>query len=664
MKLLIPASLFAILLVVSSPSSVYSEPLTSIMYPDYTTHPLFSTIPTSPSSYSSFDASRAESLSSLSTKSCYLNPYNSHSLGAAGYKTLSFTSNPESAALFANIQQTLQPIIDSIKSTRPHSSLSQTIVNVDATSLPPPSLAVYESAIVDLLHATPGAISLIQSSLNSADFSVGISMVHATDASDFDLYMRGLPPHSNPTRLNNAHVDVGTCGVVKAIIYLSDVNSISDGPFSYVPDSAKLMLDDPSGDPSSHSLFATMGLVRRLGGDWADDESRTNLMTKVPPQHRHKSAVGLDHASDSPFLKAIDENEVKVLGPAGTATFFDSMGIHHGGECEKDGERFVLQVVFGLRKDVPSSVTKPLPVVKPGPPIEVPISGLAYSSVGITASTHFFDVEDTVAAIGGSEAHRSNIEAALVRHRLQTCREFETYEKERPAQKGYRFEYEMSHSTLFCNYMFALGDTWTNRHAAPLNLLEIGVFEARTASWFLEYLLVHPESQYVGVDPRVAEFAQLNQQFNLEIAAEKGSYVQPTRLLKDFSTIGLPKLLYEQIMKGDDGTFDVIYVDGDHTEGGALFDIDISWQLLKAGGVMIIDDYFEAGAGVSSEKDWVAQKNGQVDDEAAGVRHVQWLAQQVQAAVNSFVKAHADELVVLWVEQQFILRKTVLKSYK
>ncbi|GMI13935.1 hypothetical protein TrVE_jg909 [Triparma verrucosa] len=116
------------------------------------------------------------------------------------------------------------------------------------------------------------------------------------------------------------------------------------------------------------------------------------------------------------------------------------------------------------------------------------------------------------------------------------------------------------------------------------------------------------------VDPRVAKPAQLNQLFNLEIAADKSSYVQPTRLLQDFSTRGLPKLLYEQIMRGDEGTFDVIYVDGDHTEGGALFDIDISWQLLKAGGVMIIDDYFEASAGASSEKDWLAQRNGQVEN--------------------------------------------------
>ena len=110
-------------------------------------------------------------------------------------------------------------------------------------------------------------------------------------------------------------------------------------------------------------------------------------------------------------------------------------------------------------------------------------------------------------------------------------------------------------------------------------------------------------------------------------------------------------------MRGDDGTFDVIYVDGDHTEGGALFDLNLSWQLLKAGGVMIIDDYFDDSAGASAKNDWVAKKIGKVGDEEAGVRHVKWLAQQVQAAVNSFVKARRHELVVLWVEQQFILRK-------
>ena len=276
----------------------------SLIYPDYETHPLYSNIPTSPSSSSSYEAFNAARMEGLkSTKSCYLNPSHAKGLGRKGYETVSFTTNSESAALFGNIQRVLEPIVESIRSTRPHASLSETLVNVDDKSLPPQSLAVYQSSIVDLLRANPGVVELIQASLNSAEFSLGVSMVHATDSSDFDLYMRGLPSDSNPSRLNNAHVDVGTCGALKAIIYLSDVNNVADGPFSIVPDSAKIMLDDPSGDPSSHSLLETMRLVRQAGGDWADEESRTNFITKVPPQHRHKSAVGLDHSSDSPFLK-------------------------------------------------------------------------------------------------------------------------------------------------------------------------------------------------------------------------------------------------------------------------------------------------------------------------------------------------------------------------
>ena len=39
------------------------------------------------------------------------------------------------------------------------------------------------------------------------------------------------------------------------------------------------------------------------------------------------------------------------------------------------------------------------------------------------------------------------------------------------------------------------------------------------------------------------------------------------------------------------GIFDFIYVDADHTTVGVLLDAELSWPLLKSGGIMAFDDY-------------------------------------------------------------------------
>ena len=132
------AFLHLMLLTSIIPTINASDLITStLIYPDYDTHQLYSNIPTSPSSTSSYEAFNAARMEGLkSTKSCYLNPNNAKGLGRPGYETVSFTTNSESAALFGNIQRVLEPIVESIRSTRPHASLSETLVNVDDKSLP------------------------------------------------------------------------------------------------------------------------------------------------------------------------------------------------------------------------------------------------------------------------------------------------------------------------------------------------------------------------------------------------------------------------------------------------------------------------------------------------------------------------------------------------
>ena len=297
---------------------------------------------------------------------------------------------------------------------------------------------------------------------------------------------------------------------MKVIIYLTDVNSEEDGPFRYVPDTARLLAKDPFGSDKTHALLAKMKTIRGLGCEWADFESRKKFMENVPDRHRFKSAVGLDHDMNSSFFKEVEAREVAVLGKRGTAVFFDPMGLHHGGECEGESKRVMLQLMFSADEGAKGGPSKPMPEAKAGGPVEIKLENGVV--LGVTAKTHFWEVDETVLEVGGSPSDAATVKSALVRHRRDSCRPWEAYEKERPGHKGYDFEYEMSHSSLFCNYAYALDDVWTGRGEGPIKLLEIGVFEARTASWLIEYLLVHPESEYVGVDPRVAEFAKKNQQ--------------------------------------------------------------------------------------------------------------------------------------------------------
>jgi len=46
---------------------------------------------------------------------------------------------------------------------------------------------------------------------------------------------------------------------------------------------------------------------------------------------------------------------------------------------------------------------------------------------------------------------------------------------------------------------------------------------------------------------------------------------------------------------GSGGLFDFIYIDADHTTVGVLMDAELSWPLLKHGGIMAFDDYTWGG---------------------------------------------------------------------
>jgi len=113
----------------------------------------------------------------------------------------------------------------------------------------------------------------------------------------------------------------------------------------------------------------------------------------------------------------------------------------------------------------------------------------------------------------------------------------------------------------------------------PIQCLEIGSFEGRSAIWVVENLLSHPASRLTCID--IFYNAILEDRFERNIyATGRGERVVK---LKGPSWRHLRPLPLD--------TFDLIYIDGSHHGRDVIEDAILCFRLLKSGGFLIFDDY-------------------------------------------------------------------------
>ncbi len=136
-----------------------------------------------------------------------------------------------------------------------------------------------------------------------------------------------------------------------------------------------------------------------------------------------------------------------------------------------------------------------------------------------------------------------------------------------------------------------------------LQFLEIGSLEGRSACWLLEHVLTHPSARLTCIDPfegngsgseEDQEILRAYPQYDLlpKNVAIEGTFD------RNIAAIGAGSRVVK--LKGSSADFlrtlrirfyDCVYVDGSHRALNVLRDIVHSWDLLKNGGVMILDDY-------------------------------------------------------------------------
>ena len=128
-----------------------------------------------------------------------------------------------------------------------------------------------------------------------------------------------------------------------------------------------------------------------------------------------------------------------------------------------------------------------------------------------------------------------------------------------------------------------------------LQFLEIGSFEGRSACWLLENILTHPTAHLTCIDPFVIgpeykellapgvvpDISEYEKHFDSNMQEiHAGNRVTKIKATSQCALRTLPLDHYN-----------MIYIDGSHYAASALQDIMLSWDLLKANGLLIIDDY-------------------------------------------------------------------------
>jgi len=126
---------------------------------------------------------------------------------------------------------------------------------------------------------------------------------------------------------------------------------------------------------------------------------------------------------------------------------------------------------------------------------------------------------------------------------------------------------------------------------SKLNCLEIGTHEGQSAMYFLKFILKNKDSKLLCCDPFIkSHWLYANPSglcyedvldFNLK---NNDTYNQVEKY------IGKNSELYKD-PEFSKMTFDIIYVDDDHTYLSTKLNIDHCWKALKVGGIIIFDDY-------------------------------------------------------------------------
>lgn len=161
--------------------------------------------------------------------------------------------------------------------------------------------------------------------------------------------------------------------------------------------------------------------------------------------------------------------------------------------------------------------------------------------------------------------------------------------------------------------------------------LQLGAFTGDASVWLCENVLTGEGSHLEDVDTwEGAPNEPIQEEMDFNDVWE--TYL--SKVSKYGYTVYQWKMTTQKFLLGNysDGNCDFIYVDAHHTSASAFLDCELSWPLLKSGGMMAIDDY-----------EWLHPDGLNIHAPKLGI--------------HMFLDRHPDEYETLVVNQQYWLRK-------
>ena len=164
-----------------------------------------------------------------------------------------------------------------------------------------------------------------------------------------------------------------------------------------------------------------------------------------------------------------------------------------------------------------------------------------------------------------------------------------------------------------------------------LRFLQLGVFTGDASLWLLQNALSGDGSTLTDVDTWAgAHNEPVQEEMDFEDV-----YATYLNKVKAYDNVGHFRNTTQEFLMDQRNRlfkFDFIYVDAHHTAASAFLDCELSWPLLKSGGILAIDDY-----------EWVHPDGTDIHSPKSGIL--------------MFLDRHAGEYEELVINQQCWIRK-------
>jgi predicted O-methyltransferase YrrM len=130
---------------------------------------------------------------------------------------------------------------------------------------------------------------------------------------------------------------------------------------------------------------------------------------------------------------------------------------------------------------------------------------------------------------------------------------------------------------------------------SELHFLEIGCYEGKSTTWFIENYLKNEKSSITCVDSWIPDTDSIDKDTDvLTIMGVKDRFEHNVKTTGKIDQVVIKTGLSNEMLFDSEvreKQYDLIFIDGNHTTKYVMEDSVLSWGLLKVGGIMVFDDY-------------------------------------------------------------------------